>query len=356
MEFAWNTKKNKISDIKGLEKEQDREGKISNKEIDPNKTHLNYELVPGDLKLYQRVKNRVDEVRPVSRIQKNSVVDYSNIITVPQEQFKEWGLERSKEYLKETYNYFCKELGTENIVSAKVHLDETTPHMHLHFVPVSEQGKLQARTVMIPQRINKIHTEAPQYLQEKGFDIVRGVGKTKTSLEINEFKAEKLKEEIKGLESKLNTLKNDFEAVRGVSSSIRELDCLEVKKGFLGGKVTLSEKDYNKLLDMSKQGVHNSSKVKNLEFENNNLKDDNKIYKDSTQKTMQKVVELKKENQKLESRVKSLTQQAKVIFNTLEKHDLVPEAKKVYANMKEAEKVSENILKKNHVKEMDFER
>ncbi len=44
MEFAWNTQKNKITDIKGKEKEQEREGKITNEEIDLDKTHLNYDL------------------------------------------------------------------------------------------------------------------------------------------------------------------------------------------------------------------------------------------------------------------------------------------------------------------------
>ena len=156
MEFAWNTQKNKITDIKGKEKEQEREGKITNEEIDLDKTHLNYDLVDSNKNLYQRVKDRVEEVRSVSRIQKNSEVDYSNIITVPKDQAEEWGIEKSKEYLKEVYNYFCDEFGKENIVSAKVHLDETAPHMHLHFVPVNkENGKLQARVVMTKERINR---------------------------------------------------------------------------------------------------------------------------------------------------------------------------------------------------------
>ena len=86
MEFAWNTQKNKITDIMGKEKEQEREGKITNEEIDLDKTHLNYDLVDSNKNLYQRVKDRVEEVRSVSRIQKNSVVDYSNIITVPKYQ------------------------------------------------------------------------------------------------------------------------------------------------------------------------------------------------------------------------------------------------------------------------------
>jgi hypothetical protein len=293
LEFAWNTQKNGIGAVKGLEKEQEREGKISNKEIVPEKTHLNYDLVQSDLNLYQRVKKRVEEVRPVSRVQKNSVVDYSNIITVPQEQFKTWGVERSKDYLKEVYNYFCKEFGKENVVSAKVHLDETTPHMHLHFVPVSEQGKLQARKVMTPHRINKIHSEAPKYLQEMGFDVFRGKGKTDKSLEIKEYKAEKLQEKIEDLENKMETMtdthksnieilkqsqekvKNQFDSIKKTSESLSKLeehtkgvlgklDKIEVKKGLFGGKLTISEQDYSTLVNLAKSGE--SKALENLQL------------------------------------------------------------------------------------------
>ena len=110
MEFAWNTEKNKMSDIKGKEMEQERKGKISNEEIDLDKTHLNYDLVESNKNLYQRVKDRVEEVRAVSRIQKNSVVDYSNIITVPKEQFEKWGLDKSKNIWKKYIIIFVRNL------------------------------------------------------------------------------------------------------------------------------------------------------------------------------------------------------------------------------------------------------
>ena len=265
MEFAWNTQKNNMSDIKGLENEQERKGKISNEEIDLSKTYLNYDLVQSDLNLYQRVKQRVDEVRPVSRIQKNSVVDFSNIITVPQDQFKEWGIDRSKRYLEEVYNYFCKEIGKENVVSAKVHLDETTPHMHLHFVPVSQDGKLQARVLMTPAKINKIHNDAPEYLREKGFDVVRGVGKTKKSLDIHQYKAEKLKEEIELLENKLKALEGDLKALDSIESSFTRIDSIKAKKSPIGSKISIREEDYRLLVDLSKKSFMLSSKVDTLQ-------------------------------------------------------------------------------------------
>lgn len=282
MEFAWNTQKNKMTDIKGKEKEQEREGKITNEEIDLDKTHLNYDLVESNKNLYQRVKDRVEEVRSVSRIQ-NSVVDYSNIITVPKDQAEEWGIEKSKEYLKEVYNYFCDEFGKENIVSAKVHLDETAPHMHLHFVPVNkENGKLQARVVMTKERINRIHTKAPKYLKEKGYDVIRGSGKTENSLDIHKYKAEKLKEDICILEKQ-------FEAFKSIEGRTRDIDVIEVKESLIGSKITVSKDDYERLVELAKQGIYNTNKIKSLERAVNELEGDNKELKDKVKQLSSKV-------------------------------------------------------------------
>ena len=123
MEFAWNTQKNKLTDVKGKEIEQERKSNnLKNEDIDRRKTYLNYDLIKSNLNLYQRVKKRIDEVRENSRIQKNSVVMYSNVITVNEETYKNWGLGKTKKYFEAVTEYFKNEFGEENIVSAKVHL------------------------------------------------------------------------------------------------------------------------------------------------------------------------------------------------------------------------------------------
>ena len=218
MELAWNTQKNGMSDVKGKEMEQERKGEISNPDIDLSKSHMNYDIVQSDLNLYQRVKSRVDELKASgSRVQKNSVVDYSNILTVPKEQAEIWGEEKTAAYFKSCYDFFCDEFGKENVVSAKVHLDETAPHMHLHFVPVNkENGKLQARVAMNKEKINYIHDELPKFLQERDFDVVRGNGKTVNNIDdIHEYKeiqkmVEEKKQELNYLEEKLETVKDEI--------------------------------------------------------------------------------------------------------------------------------------------------
>lgn len=261
MEFAWNAQKNKMSDIKGKENEQERKGLIRNKDIDLSKTHLNYDLVESNLNLYQRIKKRVEEVKENSRIQKNSVVDVSNTITLNKEQFEEWGEDKSKEYFREVYNYFCDEFGKENVVSAKVHMDETTPHMHLHFVPIRDD-KLQCRSVLNQSRFNKVHTNAPKYLQEKGFNVIRGNGKTKERGNIDNI--HEYKKEIENiLSNELKNLKIDLEAHRGVLNEILDIEHLEYKKTLLTGEIKLKNDIFDSMVNS----------IKNLTIENNDLKE-----------------------------------------------------------------------------------
>lgn len=216
--FAWNTQKNLLSDVKGKEREQERQGKIKNKMIDPTRTHLNYDFVKSEVSLYKRVKERSEYLKSQgSRVQSNSKVMFSNIITIPKEEADKMTDEEHKRYFKSCYEYFCDRYGTENVMSAKVHLDETTPHMHLHFMPVNkENGKLQARTVMDPKAIREIHRELPKFLQERGFDVVQATGeKTLESLDIHAYKArEELRKQVLELKSEAQQLENESAILR----------------------------------------------------------------------------------------------------------------------------------------------
>lgn len=349
MEFAWNTQKNKMTDIKGLELEQERKGKITNKEIDLSRTDLNYDLVKSDINLYNRIKNRVEAVRSVSRVQKNSVVDYSNIITIPRDEANKWGIEESKRYFKEVYNYFCNEFGKENIVSAKVHLDETSPHMHLHFVPISAEGKLQARKVMTPGRINKIHTEAPKYLRGKGFEIIRGQGKTEKSLEIKKYKEKKIEENINVLENKINSLIK-------IEKELNDLNEIEYKKSFIGGKILIKENDFkelkNNFINIKKENLELKSLNNKITKDFENIKEKYRAEKEIFNNTFIKINQKEKHFEEMNFQIKYLEHNYNLICNTLEenleiRNFIIKEiAKKI---KKENEMEEEKIIKENKI-------
>ena len=233
-EFAWNAQKNQMSDVKGKEREQEREGKIKNERIDPTRTHLNYDFVKSEVGLYERTKERRDELKKEgSRVQKNSVVLYSNIITIPKEEADKMTDKEHEKYFKSCYEYFCDRYGKENVMSAKVHLDETTPHMHLHFMPVNkENGKLQARTVMGPRALREIHDQLPRYLQQRGFDVVRASGeKTMEKLNIHEYKArEDMKQEVQALRKQVGDLDLEYSITRAEVRTQKMIASEEVGK------------------------------------------------------------------------------------------------------------------------------
>lgn len=58
------------------------------------------------------------------------------IITSDKQFFEEIGEEETKRYFETAYNFVAeyKNLGEQYIMSAKVHMDEETPHMHLIFL------------------------------------------------------------------------------------------------------------------------------------------------------------------------------------------------------------------------------
>lgn len=90
--------------------------------------------------------------------------------------------------------------------------------MHLHFVSIKDE-KLQCRSVLTKTKLNKIHINAPKYLKERGFDVVRGKWKTKDRGNIDDI--HEYKKEIENiLSNELKNLKTDLEAYRGDLNSI----------------------------------------------------------------------------------------------------------------------------------------
>lgn len=309
MELAWNTQKNQMNDVKGKEMEQERKGKISNEDIDLDKTENNYDLVEDERTLHQRVKNRVDELKESgSRVQKNSVVMYSNILTVPEEQAKVWGEEKTDDYFKACYDFFSKEFGIENVVSAKVHKDETAPHMHLHFVPVNkENGRLQARVSMNKAKINYIHDELPKFLQERGFDVVRGKGRTEKNIEnIHEYK------EIKALEGKIEQekkeLNKELEEIKLNKQplvNIKKVKERSFEKGIRekNKRVEVPLKDFDKLIASAKENEKLRKINHDVSKTNKELKQEFEILNNQYQEIVDQKKEmnlaLQKENKEL---------------------------------------------------------
>jgi hypothetical protein len=122
--------------------------KHKNQDIDYMKTHENYNLAPEHNQL-EFIKSRCHEANCLSRDNINVMCDW--IITAPKEITE---LE-NRYFFEEIYKFLCDRYDEKNVVSAYVHHDETTPHMHFSFVPVGYDKKNNRETVSAKMVLNR---------------------------------------------------------------------------------------------------------------------------------------------------------------------------------------------------------
>lgn len=119
--------------------------------------------------------------------------------------------EETRRFFEESKAFLTEFVGAENVVSAMVHMDEKTPHMHFFHVPVTQDGRLNANKIYTRQSLRKLQSELPAYLQSRGFAIERGVeqtpGSAKKHLDTREFKQQK--EELARLAQEVAVLMRD---------------------------------------------------------------------------------------------------------------------------------------------------
>ena len=204
----------------------------SNKDIDTSRSHLNYELTDRDRELSYKsqIEDYINENKVSERaIRKDAVLCDEWIITSDKAFFEKLDQEKTRDFFETAKNYFAENYGEENIAYASVHLDESTPHMHMGVVPF-ENGKLSSKAMFDREELKKIQDELPKYMNEHGFDLQRGElnseAKHKT---VAEFKKDLATTELQQELDRLNeVLKEKYEELDKIelraSESLSELD------------------------------------------------------------------------------------------------------------------------------------
>lgn len=140
--------KMKQADLKGIQIHNQREKlkQSSNTEIDSEKTHLNFDLVNESKTDYSEHINQIikDNVVTKRAIRKDAVKVAEFLVTSDTDFFNGLTFEQTRDYFEKSLE-FIKENYGKTIAYATVHLDEKTPHMHVGFVPITEDHRLAAK-------------------------------------------------------------------------------------------------------------------------------------------------------------------------------------------------------------------
>lgn len=330
----------------------------SNKDIDKTRSHLNYDLVNRTENYKTDIENFINENKSTQRaVRKDAVLINEWIITSDQDFFKDLNKDEREKFFISSKNYFAEKFGDENIRYAKVHLDETTPHMHLGIVPFDKENKLSAKRVFNRQALRDVQEELPNYLQEIGFEIERGQkGSERKNLTIPEFK--EMKERKKELEAENRLIeseikKNENELLNYIQEMKVKTNIDDVKftreteevfvKGkekLLGipipdkvkkptGNIIISENDYKKIIKLNsyvKEREPMLRKLAKTDFynENERLKDELEEQKNKNNKDVRdyndlvgEYNKLNKENSLLKDQVSDLRNELRITYNSI---------------------------------------
>lgn len=236
-----------------------------NKDIDKGRSPLNYNLCEH-ANGYDYYKKRLSEVKVQNRADVNTLCSW--IITKPKD-LPDADLER---FFKESYSFMADRYGRENVVSAWVHMDETTAHLHFKFIPVVEDKrhegcyKCSAKECVDRSELKAIHKDIARHMENVfGRDIGLLNGSTAGgNRTVQELKNEALVAENISLQSKVfdsqRTIKRAEQAEKALADLEGRVQTAQAIKeqtvkssGFFNkGKVVM---EYSEYMDLKKTAM-----------------------------------------------------------------------------------------------------
>ena len=257
-----------MKNLAGIYRHNERKNtNYSNKDINKHKVpYSTYEKVFRDLRNQYHLEGQIKNV---------SNVMCELIITSDKGFFESIGENETKRYFQTAYKFVSnyQNLGEKFVVSAKVHNDESTPHLHIIFIPVvhkKDKNEKEISKISCSEywrgkdSYKKLQDNFYNYMIKSGFELERGNTKDNKHIEIEQLKkitnyeTQKYEKQTEQLEKTINT--NNIEILKSENKRI-------IKK-------------FNTLANQYVRIKNNVDTVnivnQNLKIENDSLKEKNK--------------------------------------------------------------------------------
>jgi hypothetical protein len=232
--------------VGGIQSHNNREHEPkTNPDVDMSRSEDNYDLVPCDN--YKRsIKEKLSSLVESSRaVRKDAVVVCNFIVTSDSETMEALGADRQREFFEDSVKWFSDRYGADRVLNATVHMDETTPHLHIGVMPITQDGRLSAKAIFTKTEMKAIQTEFARDVGEK-YGLERGVeGSERTHLSEARFKEQKALEmanEHGAIAQELQIIAEDCkqelsEATRSLETVKQELSTMQDRKDTLQGEI-----------------------------------------------------------------------------------------------------------------------
>ena len=278
------------NEIVPIEKENERDETYQgeNEAIDSARTHNNYHIVKRDESYTEYIKTRLTQEN--KRPRKDAVLMCSFVIGSDGTFFDQLSETQQEDFFTDATMYFAQTYGTENIISAVVHKDETTPHLHLNLIPLTN-GRLCAKDLFCPKALRELQDNLPKALEAK-WHLKRGEsGSQAVHLSTAEYKAKKIVEQAESQAEEITAdARAETEDLKEANATAREyLDrtIQQTEQARIERDKLIAERDkeadYSQALKDAKDGkiAHGKREMKDqiiaLTVENKRLENENAI-------------------------------------------------------------------------------
>ena len=218
---VMNIQKRKRNDISGIQKEATRTATEYNNRVQPGMDIFNVNLIQSN-NWMQDIQAEID--RAGAKTRSNSVVALDAIYTASGDFFKGKSNEENDQFFRDCLEFHQRRFG--HVISAVVHYDETTPHMHILSVPLTQDGRLSAREI-IGNRAKMSQMQTAFYEQVgRDYGLERGIhmdGQEKRQhISAQEHELREIRQKIARGQEELEAIEHSKESARTRAQTARQ--------------------------------------------------------------------------------------------------------------------------------------
>lgn len=257
------TEKRKRTDIGGIQRENTRTATEYNNKVAPGMDIFNVTLKESSNWL-QDIDNEIKAAGAKTR--SNSVVALDTIYTASPNFFQGKTNQQNDDFFKDCLQFHQEHFG--HIISAVIHYDETTPHLHVVSVPLTKDGRLSARDVIGNK--SKMSKTQDSFFEQvgRGYGLERGMQidgqEKKQHISAQEHELREIKQEIAREKEHLEAIEHSEESAR-----IRAQKCRQTAAELQKQVEVLQEersKQHKSLLQLTEAANNKQKEVKHLNY------------------------------------------------------------------------------------------
>ncbi len=263
--------------------ERTKEKYASNPDVDVSRSKYNFHLIEPQRKYRAEAERQIKEAGCRTRSDSVRVVEV--LVTATPEFFREKKKSEIRAYFQEALNFLQQNQDPKTIISAVVHMDEKTPHMHLSFVPLTADGRLSAKEIVgNKKKLTQWQDKFWEHMVRKYPDLERGESASQTGRD--HIPPRVFKEMTRLLKQKAKL----EELLSGIGAFNAKCRAAEIA-AFMDQYIPAVERMYN--LMKKYQGAFTETTVENKKLKQENAQLEQSLEKATQESTLKQLADAK---------------------------------------------------------------